>query len=505
MARLLATRCCGTRSSGIRCCGTRSCGTRCSGIRSCGTRCSGTRFFGTRRSLIRVSRLLTPSLHEPRARETRGTGDLGAVEGDLRPVTILFADIRGFTRLSEVLSPENLVAAINGCFEVLDEAISRYGGEVDKFLGDAVMATFGAPVAHADDPRRAVLAALDMQSAMSRLNRQLRKQIGCELEMRIGINTGVVLAGPIGSRRKRAFTVMGDAVNVAARLEHAAPVGGILIGEGTPAYIGNAFRLRKRRSVHIRGKGTPVRSFVVLGQAVAMRRRAAAQSHLGREVELDKIAAGLAPLRAGKRTVVEIEGGMGVGKSALLQAVRRGAIGRGKGWLPVACPPYGQDLPYTTLAGLLRGLLQRLGPADTLESILAASSDRQGLDVGLAAAVVRDLLAQSSQPFDERTSSLPAQLRKGLLAWTTKTLLRAAAQQRPLVLAMDDCQWLDPASAAIIEEAMGDLSDSPLAWLLVHRPGWTLPSAWPINARVNLQPLDTATSGSLARSLLGPG
>ena len=140
-------------------------------------------------------------MHEHAARQTRTTSDLGAVEGDLRPVTILFADIRGFTRLSEVLPPEKLVAAINGCFEVLDTAIAHYGGEVDKFLGDAVMATFGAPAAHDDDPRRAVLAALEMQTALRRYNVQLRKQIGCELDMRIGINTGVVLAGPIGSSR----------------------------------------------------------------------------------------------------------------------------------------------------------------------------------------------------------------------------------------------------------------------------------------------------------------
>src|SRR5438105_13039009 len=108
--------------------------------------------------------------------------NLAAVEGDLRPVTILFADIRGFTRLSEVLPPEKLVAAINGCFEVLDQAIAHYGGEVDKFIGDAVMATFGAPVAHDDDPRRAAPAGLGMQTAISRLNARLRKQIGCELE-----------------------------------------------------------------------------------------------------------------------------------------------------------------------------------------------------------------------------------------------------------------------------------------------------------------------------------
>src|SRR3977135_2625040 len=113
-------------------------------------------------------------------RGTQNT-ELGAVEGALRPVTILFADIRGFTRLSEVLPPEQLVSAINGCFDVLDDAISHYGGEVDKFLGDAVMATFGAPVAHDDDPRRAVLAALEMQSALRRLNVKMPKAICLEV------------------------------------------------------------------------------------------------------------------------------------------------------------------------------------------------------------------------------------------------------------------------------------------------------------------------------------
>src|SRR3954454_22778913 len=228
---------------------------------------------------------------------TSRSRELGpAVEGDLRPVTVLFADVRGFTRLSEVLPPEKLVSAIKGCFEVLDNAISHYGGEVDKFLGDAVMATFGAPVAHADDPRRAVLAALEMQSALSRFNSRLRKQIGCELEMRIGINTGVVLAGPIGSQRKRAFTVMGDAVNVAARLEHAAPVGSILVGEATRAYLGSAFRLRKRRSVHIRGKDTPVHSYVVLGKPNGTRGRTLDRS-LGRARELERIVNAFKPLR----------------------------------------------------------------------------------------------------------------------------------------------------------------------------------------------------------------
>ena len=220
--------------------------------------------------------------------------------------------------------------------------------------------------------------------------------------MRIGINTGVVLAGPIGSRRKRSFTVMGDAVNVAARLEHAAPVGGILIGEATRAYLGNSFRLRLRRSVHIRGKDAPVRSFVVLGQTTAARGRAGGDRYLGRtggsragQSRAGAAARGQTRRRGNRRRHRHRQERAGAGRPP-----RR--LGASRGWLNVACPPYGQDLPYTTLAGLLRGLLQRIETPDSLESILAASADAEGLDVNLAAAVVRDLLAQSSDAVDDR-------------------------------------------------------------------------------------------------------
>ncbi len=428
-----------------------------------------------------------------------------AVEGDLRPVTILFADVRGFTRLAEVLPAEQLVAAINGCFDVLDTAIAHYGGEVDKFLGDAVMATFGAPTAHEDDPRRAVLAALEMQNALGRFNVQLRNQIGRELQMRIGINTGVVLAGPIGSQRKRAYTVMGDAVNVASRLEHAAPIGGVLIGEATQAHLGDAFRLRMRRSVRLRGKGAPVRSYVVLGEAHRARRRLESEQYVGRNRELEQIRKGLEPLRSGRRAVVAIEGVMGLGKSALASAVRRGPLGRDRAWLTVACPPYGQDLPYTTLAALLRGLLRlcrRSNAPDALETALAASSDLDGLDTATAADVVRDLLAQSNGA-DSGPSRVPAQLRKGLLARATKVLLKTVAARRPLVIVMDDCHWLDSASAAILEEGIVDLENAPIGWVLLHRPDWTPPSAWPVTLRLPLEPLPVEVSESLARSLLG--
>src|SRR5262249_28367852 len=150
------------------------------------------------------------------------------------------------------------------------------------------------------------------------------------------------------------------------------------------------------------------------------------ERHFGRGVDLARLVDGFRPLKLGRRAVVELEGGMGIGKSALTQAFRRAFARSGRGWLNVASPPYGQDVPYTTLAGLLRGLLQRLERTHTLESILASSFDMGGLDVRLAVSVVRDLLAQSSPDVDQSTQALPAQLRKGLLARSTKALLRAA-------------------------------------------------------------------------------
>ncbi len=428
-----------------------------------------------------------------------------SAEGDLRPVTILFADVRGFTRLAERLPAEQLVAAINHCFDALGDVIVRYGGEIDKFIGDAIMARFGAPVAHGDDPRRAVLAALDMHVALRALNHALREQLGIELEMRVGVNTGTVLAGPIGSRNHREYTVMGDAVNVASRLEHSAPVGGVLIGESTSAHLGGEFRLRRRRAVRVRGREGPVTSFVVLGHA-PRGRMSRGLTCLGRTAEIAEIQHALRPIQNGAQRIVRVEGRMGIGKTQVVEAVRRTPESRRYSWLGIACPPYGQDLPYATLAALLRGLIRHLEGADGetgLEALVARAEPSDGLDAGLIAAVVRDLLVTSEDGNVDLTHRLPAQYRKGILARATKILLRASSSRRPQAIVLDDVQWLDTASAAIIGEAMADLRETALGWILVNRPEWTPPIELPVNYSLTVPPLESNVCADLARTLLG--
>jgi class 3 adenylate cyclase len=158
--------------------------------------------------------------------------------GERRVVTILFCDIKGSTLMSEGLDPEEWAEAANQAFQELIEPVYRYGGMVARLMGDAILAFFGAPKAHEDDPQRAVLAGLDIISRTDDFNRKFEQITGLKFEVRVGINTGLVVVGNIGSDLRAEYTAMGDAVNLAARMEQTAQPGSVQISEGNlPAGI----------------------------------------------------------------------------------------------------------------------------------------------------------------------------------------------------------------------------------------------------------------------------
>lgn len=155
-------------------------------------------------------------------------------------ITVMFADIAGFTRLAETMDPEHVRDLMNACFERLVPPVTQYGGTVDKFIGDEIMALFGAPVAHENDPERALRAALSMQEAIAAFN----KARGLHLEAHFGINTGLVIAGSIGTPSQKDYSVMGDAVNLAAHLGHLSQGGEILVGPDTYRRTHHLFSLK---------------------------------------------------------------------------------------------------------------------------------------------------------------------------------------------------------------------------------------------------------------------
>jgi class 3 adenylate cyclase len=186
-------------------------------------------------------------------------------ESERRQATILFADISGFTAMSEELDPEEVTTIVADCFAVLGATVADYGGVVDKYMGDCVMALFGAPKALENAPQKAIAAALKMLDEVEIFNQ--RHALAKPLGMHIGVNTGEVLSGELGSKEKRDFTVMGDAVNVASRLKDLSGPGHILVGPQTWRYARESFRFKPLRPVAVKGKEDLVQVYEVVGPA----------------------------------------------------------------------------------------------------------------------------------------------------------------------------------------------------------------------------------------------
>ncbi len=304
-----------------------------------------------------------------------------------RVVTIMFADIIGSTPLADRLDPEDMRAILVGYFNLMTEQIRRHGGTVEKYIGDAVMAVFGMPVAHEDDPDRAIRAALDMQKALHDFNqrRQAQDAEATQLQMRIGINTGEV-AAPGNSRSNRNdFLITGDAVNVAARLQQVAAPNTILVGERTYLATREVFDFYPIAPLRLKGKAEPIPAWVVVdlhkhASAIMQHPRGieGLQARLvGRALELTLMHATYARVQAERHPhLITLLGAPGIGKSRLVRefiareqeaaksASSNGGLTRPR-VLAGRCPPYGESITYWPLIEILRSLLSTQGNPDS--------------------------------------------------------------------------------------------------------------------------------------------
>src|SRR5262245_36952670 len=251
--------------------------------------------------------------------------DARSADGDRRLVTVLFADLTGFTALSERLDPEDIRALQNDLFRELSGAIERYDGFVEKFVGDAVMAVFGAPRAHEDDPERALHSALLMHERVALLNERWKRRLGKSLALHVGINTGPVVAGTIGSATSGAYAVTGDTVNTAARLQSAAGAAETYVSSSTCQLTEHAFLFVSAGEIEMKGKSQPFPVFILKG-ARGIRRSGRGLEALGlsapmvgRTAELGQMVAAFDRMLRGRAQVVSLVGEAGVGKSRLLQ------------------------------------------------------------------------------------------------------------------------------------------------------------------------------------------
>ncbi len=441
-----------------------------------------------------------------------------ASDGDRRPVTVLFADLAGFTALSEGLDPEDVRAIQGDLFREMSASIERYEGFLEKFVGDAVMAVFGAPRAHEDDPERGLRAALLMRDRMDTLNRRWERRVGRPLALHIGVNTGPVVAGRIGATADAAYAVTGDTVNTAARLQSAAPSGEIFIGEATYQLTQHAFAFAPREAIALKGKSEPVAVHRLLGPLAARRSARGleglglAAPLVGRERELRRMEVVFDEVRAGRAQVLSLIGEPGAGKSRLQREffARLEATGRldGVAIRRAACSALGEQT-YGAVAALLRDAyeVEHGDSVDVARRKLAAGLQTLGVDAEDRAAMVAALIRVFGLEHDDaRIHHLEPEQLKRQIYMASRALVERRLAAGPLVLVVEDLHWADAASIELLGALADRLAERPLLVLLMYRPTLdpdALDTGRAPHTGIELMPLSPASSEDLLAAWFG--
>jgi class 3 adenylate cyclase/tetratricopeptide (TPR) repeat protein len=428
-----------------------------------------------------------------------------------RVVTVLFADLVGFTTLAEHLDPEHVKRLVDACFELLIDDVTAFGGSVDKVLGDAIVALFGAPTAHEDDAERAVRAALRLHETLAAFVAH-RDEVGEEqsepIRLRVGINTGEVLVGSLVGTE---YTAMGDVVNIASRLQAMAPPGSVLIGDATAALCSPAIRREPFARTQLRGREGIEQVWLATGASTRTRVKTLREDipFVGRAGQRSLLTSTLELVLSGRSAVVAITGEAGIGKTRLVdemlcQLPENSALLRG------ACAPYGETNAWWPLASALADRLEldvdldgwelRHRALDRAASILDAEPDQPELK--RFAETLAHLLGRPSE-----LDRLDPTTARAAMIRTIVASVRLQAELVPTVLFIDDIQWADPVVLELLDLTARSLHDVPLLIITAQRPddsiNWPPGIERPLVVRLPLGPLERNDAEMLIGLALG--
>ncbi len=405
-----------------------------------------------------------------------GFTDSTIVERERRLVTVLFCDLVGFTPLSERLDPEDVREIQSLYFRRMSQEIRTFGGTVEKYIGDAVLAMFGVPVAHEDDAVRAIRCGLNMQAAITSIAADVAKQWGVELALRVGVNTGEVVSHKWEVAGRKEYDVSGDAVNTAARLQTAAAPGEVLVGEETMWLARKAIRFSERREVTLKGKSgvVPVYSAVELVQEPAKRGgRGPRTALVDRSDELALLKSMWAMVvREERPHFVTVLGEPGIGKSRLV-AEFEGSMLNEALMLHGRCLPYGEVLGYWVLAEVLKEATG-ITMTDDPDTAYRKLGDLVAKVIGQTEAawdpreITRHLALLSGLEVDIDQSAAPAD--QHALHVSVRRFIEVLARSQPLCILLEDLHWADDALLDLIEFMAARAYDVPLLIIVQARP-----------------------------------
>ena len=441
--------------------------------------------------------------------------------GERRHATVVFADVSGFTTLSERLDPELVTELMDGCFARMEGAVERYGGHVTRYIGDCIMAVFGAPTALESAARQAVNAAIDMRAEIEAFGREHTTPV--PIELHIGINAGLVVAGDVGGTLKREFTAMGDSVNVASRLKDASPRGSIWVGAEVHRLTRSDFEYRRLPDLKAKGKQHEVEVWEVLSARPRVHRarpdatgRMIHSPLVGRGAERELVHACLARLATGDGSIVSIVGDAGIGKSRLLAEIVSAHGGGGTVFLESRSLSTGKNLSFHAFVDLFRtwaGIADEDEEDAALSKLRAAVEAAAPPDAPEAVAFVATMMGMSPPAaMAERIAgmdgaSLERMIRKGV-----RELIHALAQRTPLALVFEDVHWADLSSIALLTSLLRLADHAPVCFIQLLRPGYSPAAQHTLrhardafaarHVEISLAPLDARQCDTLLGNLL---
>lgn len=381
------------------------------------------------------------------------------LQGERKHVSVLFADISGFTRMSETMDPENVTDLMNRCFDVLGTVVRENEGFIDKFMGDCIMALFGAPITHENDPELSIRCALSILKRLEEFN----QSEGLDLGISIGINSGVVVAGGVGSQDKFEYTVMGDTVNVAQRLQSLAEKNQILVSKNLFKATEHIFEFEYQGKSFLKGKSNEVDAYRVKALKAPSERKKARSGFdqiIGREKEIEIFSRCLEQVQSQRGQAFFISGEAGVGKSRFKAEMRRLVKAKDIPWHEAKCQPMKREAPYFLFTNLLSSIFG-------IEADDSISTQTEKVKAGN-----KVLLDEISEAFLMELLHLPnphsgfkdldQNQRKRACFLSIKKLLTGLAEQSPLCIYFEDLHWVDPLSKELLDQLIDSVQQSQL-------------------------------------------
>lgn len=429
-----------------------------------------------------------------------------SIPSERSEATIIFIDIKDFTKLADQLDPEKATEIINNIFAPIVGIIDKHGGSINKFLGDGLMAVFGTPFSHEDDPERAARASLEIMKSIEENGKIKIGNIAKSLKARIGINTGLCISGEIGSDLRKEFTVIGDTVNLASRLQANAVPGKVLIGEKTFQRIKDNFIISRPRRVKIKGKKDLVFVYTLKGEkgriSFLEQKKDSHSPFMGREKEIKELREALKKSYQSKGQVIEISGQLGIGKSRLIFELTKDPLAKEFNILSGNCSSWEESKPYAPLKGIFSKIFVIKFDDNPNEIVKKIENKIKEIDVSLlfASSYFVRLLSSEIKSLEEIMEQSKEESHLFLRAM--KKLLFSYSSQKPLLILIEGVQWIDDASAEFLIQFSKELKEYPILFIYSFRDSIKNKASIVGAKKIKLAPLRKTKSDKLIGCLI---